>query len=283
MVSQKTKTMKISIQGIKGSFHDIVARNIYGEDIQLLERGDFKSIFEDVKNKKADVGIIAIENSIAGSLLENFDLLLKYEIPIIGEYYLRIKHNLLALPGQTIDSIKEIRSHPMALKQCMEFLGKIDAGLLETEDTAASAKEIHDKQLKNTAAIASDLAARLYKLNTLAEGIEDDKQNYTRFITIGDKKRLKGKPNKTSIVVELKHKSGSLSKFINVFADSNVNMTKIESRPIVGKPWEYMFYIDYELDSESNAGKMLMNKLHKHTDSLKILGSYRKFKIYSDF
>lgn len=268
---------KISIQGHRGSFHDMVARDIFGSNSQILKRSSFEQVFEDVKSGKANYGIVAIENSIAGSILENYDLLQQYNLPIIGEYYLRIKHNLMALRGQTISDIEEVCSHPMALKQCLPFLKKMEVKLVKSEDTASSAKEIQEKQLRGVAAIAGDLAVDLYGLEILKAGIETDKQNYTRFLVIC---QARGKPeeaDKTSIVVELKHAPGSLAKFINVFARSNVNLTKIESRPIIGRPWEYRFYIDYEQDAYSREGQLLIKDLRKNAVSLRLLGSYKKF------
>lgn len=268
---------KISIQGQRGSFHDIVARSVFGNNSQILERSNFEQVFEDVKSGKADYGIVAIENSVAGSILENYDLLQQYNLPIIGEYYLRIKHNLMALRGQTISDIKEVRSHPMALKQCHEFLKQLNVKLVESEDTASSAKEIQEKKLTEVAAIAGDLSARLYGLEVLAAGIETDKQNYTRFLVISKETNKLKSSDKTSIVVELKHAPGSLAKFINVFVLANVNLTKIESRPIVGRPWEYRFYIDYEQNAYSRGGQLLVEELRKNAVSLRLLGSYKKF------
>lgn len=268
---------KISIQGHRGSFHDMVARDIFGSNSQILEKSSFEEVFEDVKSGKSDYGVVAIENSIAGSILENYDLLERYDLPIIGEYYLRIKHNLLALPGQSTSDIQEVHSHPMALKQCYPFLKKIQVKLVESEDTAASAREIKEKKLTGVAAIAGDLAARLYGLEVLAAGIETDKQNYTRFLVISKTKKRIKEANKSSIVVEVEHKPGSLAKVINCFAENNVNLTKIESRPIIGQPWEYRFYIDFELDAYGKKGTQVLDKVRSNSTHLKVLGSYRTF------
>jgi len=263
--------LKVSIQGVAGSFHDIVARDIFGNEITLIEQNSFKLVFEDVKKQKVNFGIVAIENSIAGSIFSNYDLLEKYQIPIVGEYYLRIKHNLLSLPGQKISDIHEVWSHPMALLQCQHYLESINLKTIEKEDTAGSAKEIRNNKLFGIAAIASELAGELYKLKTLKAGIEDNKQNYTRFLILGQKPLLNPEIDKSSIVVELKHQPGSLAKLISIFAKEKINLTKIESRPIIGRPFEYKFYLDFQ----ENIDKKLLNKLSKHTVRIKTLGSYQ--------
>jgi len=265
----------ISIQGSKGSFHDIVAQNIFGKDKEILERDSFLKVFLDVDGDAADVGIVAVENSIAGSIFQTYDLLQKYDLKIRAEYYLRIEHNLLAFPGQNIE---DIWSHPMALMQCGDFLNDKNFKLVEKSDTAGSAKEISENKAKGVAAIASKLAASMYGLEILAENIETDKQNYTRFFVISKNEIFNENPEKTSISLELAHKEGSLADVVDIFRDNKMNMTKIESRPILGRPWEYRFYIDYQLNSNKKEGEEFLKILQKACVDLKVLGSYFTLK-----
>lgn len=267
---------KVSIQGMIGSFHYIVATNLYGKELELFERNTFDEVFEDVKNNSAEVGIIAIENSIAGSILKNYDLLRNYDHNIIGEHYLRIEHNLMALDDQNLEDITEVRSHPMAILQCQEFLKTLNVKVVEVPDTAGAAKEIKEKNLKGVAAIASKAAAEVYGMKIIKENIETDKQNYTRFLVISKENIKVENADKTSIAVELPDKSGSLFKFLQVFDSFDVSMTKIESRPIIGRPWDYRFYIDYEMDIYSDKGKVLLDFLKKNSVEIQVLGSYKK-------
>lgn len=267
--------MKVSIQGNKGSFHDIVARKLLGEDIELLERGSFKEVFDDVKGKRAEIAVTAIENSIAGTIVQNYDLLLKTKTKIVGEYYLRIEHQLMALEGQKLEDIKEVWSHPMAIAQCEDYLERLDVKVVEKEDTAGSAKEISEKKLKGIAAIAPKLSAEIYGLGILAPGIETNKQNYTRFWLIDGKNPTSEEPDKCSISVILKHEAGSLAKLINVFSKHKVNMTKIESRPILGQPFNYRFFIDFELNYDTLYSDLLQD-LNSEAKEIIILGKYKK-------
>lgn len=232
---------KVSILGHRGSFHDIVAREKF-PNAELIERGEFYEIFEDTKSGRADFGIIAIENSIGGSILENFDLLLKYDLKIVGEVYLRIIHNLIALPGVKIEDVKEVYSHPSALSQCLDFLQKHpQMKKIEASSTDSSVRMLKEKGLRNAAAIASSLAAEVYQMNILANGIETDKRNYTRFLIISREARYSEKANKTSLVMQTEHRPGSLYRCLKCFADGGLNLSKIESRPIIGKTWNYYF------------------------------------------
>lgn len=264
--------MKISIQGYKGSFHHIVAKYFFGENIDLNERNTFKEVFLDVVNNDVDFGIIAIENSIAGSIYENYDYFLKYNIFIIREIYLRIQQNLITLPETSIDDIKEIHSHIMAIRQCEDFLNKYPTWkIVETPDTALSVKYIHDTRSKYIGAIASSLSAELYGMKILQPSIETNKNNYTRFFVISNKDIFDIDADKSSIVCELEHKPGSLANLLNIFKEKNINLTKIESRPIVGDIWKYYFYIDLE----SNIIDIL-DELNQYCKMLKLIGVYKK-------
>ena len=274
--SDSMGSMIVSIQGIRGSFHDIAACRIYGADVFLLDRGSFREVFEDVDKGRANIGIVAVENTIAGPVPENYRLIKKYNFKVVKRYTLRIKHNLLALPNQKLSDIKEVRSHPMAIKQCMVFLDRLGAKLISTKDTAASAKEISEKKLTSVGAIASSLAAKLYRLDILAEGIEDNKENSTRFLAIGNTQFRKETPDKASIIAWLKHEPGALARLLAIFAEEGINLTKIESRPIVGKPWEYLFYIDYELSMDNAADEFLLDRLVRCAEKIQVLGFYQK-------
>lgn len=264
--------MKISIQGYQGSFHHIVAKYFFGDDILLNERNTFKEVFLDVVNNNVDFGIVAIENSIAGSIYENYDHFLKYNVFIIKEIYLRIQQNLITLPETNIDDIQEIHSHIMAIRQCEDFLNKYPQWkIVETADTALSVKYIHDTKSKNIGAIASTLSAELYGMKILQSSIETNKNNYTRFFVISNKDIFDIDADKSSIVCELEHRPGSLANLLNIFKEKNINLTKIESRPIVGDIWKYYFYIDVE----SNIIDIL-NELHQYCKMLKLIGVYKK-------
>lgn len=286
----------VSIQGYKGSFHDVVAGQLFSEKT-LLERSTFKEVFDDVKEGRAEFGVTAIENSIAGAILQNYDLLRDSGLQVVGEYYLRIVHNLMALPGVKIEDIKEVWSHPMALKQCQDFLLKYPhIKQVETDDTARSALQIKELSQKTSsaapqpqpavnsdsrtvAAIASSLAAETYGMEIIAAGIEDDPQNYTRFLILqkADKpvdQRLVNETaqSKFSIYVETAHRPGGLLPVLQTLRDAGANMTMLVSRPVVGKAWEYGFYIDFVVTTD--AVNSLLPELHKVCDKLLVLGQY---------
>lgn len=244
----KVERKKIAIQGGFGAFHEIAALHFFENDnVEILPRSTFDDIFKALDDS-ADYGIMAIENSIAGSILPNYNLLRESNKKIIGEIFLRIRHNLVALPGQTIEDLKEVYSHPMAILQCRSFFDNYKhIRLIESEDTALSAKNIADKGLKSVGAIASSLAAEKYNLEILAAGIESNQVNYTRFLVVNERgnnpELLTGK-KKSSIYFTLSHKIGSLSKILSVLSFYDMNLTKIQSLPVIGREWEYAFYVD---------------------------------------
>lgn len=252
----------------------MVAHQYFGSDIALLERDTFPEVFNDTLHGEADYGIIAIENSIAGSILENYDRLLQNEVYIIGESYLRIAHQLMTLPGTSLEDINEVWSHPMAIKQCYDFLHQHDWKVLEKDDTAGSAKEIKEHNLIHTAAIASTLAAELYGLDIIAKDIESHEQNYTRFLILSNNPNYSTNANKTSIVFETNHTPGSLAAVTNLFAEQQINLTKVESRPIVGDVWKYYFYLDFEAGIQEDKTQKVIEQLQEHVNWMKILGSY---------
>ena len=269
----------IGIQGIQGSFHHIVANEYYGSNIDIDEFLTFEMMSRHLAEGKSDASIMAIENSIAGSIIPNYALIDEYNLSIVGEYYLKISHNLLALENQSIDDIKEVHSHPMALLQCRDFFKKHPKiKLVEDTDTALSAKEIYISNVKGRAAIASELASNLYSLNVLAENIQTIKNNETRFVVL--KRSIinsKSVFNKASIKFELDHKRGSLATILNVLSDCKINLTKIQSMPKIETPWRYSFFVDITFEDIKDYLKaksiiMIMAK------EFKVLGEYNNSK-----
>jgi prephenate dehydratase len=281
-IMSKNETIKVAIQGIPGANHEIAARAYFKEkNVEVVPCHTFREVF-DVMQKTPDIlGIMAIENTLVGSLLPNYTMLRESGFIVHGEHKLRIKHHLMALPGQTIKDIQEVHSHPMALAQCEAFFkDHPHIKLIESEDTALSAKIIADKEIKGLGAIASSLASKLYKLNVIEQGIETNKHNYTRFLIIGkedqfDKTELlkDNKINKSSLVFSLPHEKGSLSKVLTILAFYNINLTKIQSLPVVGVEWEYLFYIDVMYDDYARYLQSL-DAIRPLCKKLRMLGDY---------
>jgi prephenate dehydratase len=286
MILKSEKPKRIAIQGGYGAFHEIAAFKYFEEtNIEIVPRNTFKDLFKALKDGNVDYGITAIENSIAGSILPNYSLLLESNMKIIGEIFLRIKQNLVALPGQKLEDIKEVYSHPMAILQCQGFFDDYpDIKLIDSIDTALSAKKIAEQKLMGIAAIASDLAAENYKLEILAESIETNKKNYTRFLILEDKNGggfNDQEVNKASITFALANKIGSLSKILSLFSYYDINLSKIQSMPIIGRDWEYQFYIDVEFDNYDMYCKSV-KAVEPFTTHLCILGEYYKGKVFID-
>jgi prephenate dehydratase len=272
--------VKVAIQGIAGSFHDIAAQCYFGkENIELVPCNTFKELFANLSDNASMVGIVAIENTIAGSLLPNYNLLRESRLTIIGEHKLRIKHNLVALPGQNIEAIKEVHTHYMALLQCEEFLEQYPhIQHIESEDTAAEGLRIPQEKALGQAAICSSYAAELFGLKILAKGIETNKHNFTRFLIVGnevmrDKLAGEKEKNKASLVFSLPHEEGSLSKVLTILSFYNINLTKIQSLPVMGHEWEYLFYIDVKFDDYVRFRQSL-DAILPLTKKLRILGEY---------
>lgn len=271
---------KVAIQGGLGAYHGIAAENFFaGEEVEIVPCITFKDIFTTIKKDPNIIGIMAIENTIAGSLLQNYELLKTNKLPIAGEYKQRVSHCLAALPGQTIHDLKEVISHPIALMQCVDFLETLPkVKVVEHEDTALAAKDIADKNLLGTAAICSTRAAEIYGLNILARGIETNKHNFTRFLIFGnrwivDEIQKDEVLNKSSIVFTLPHSEGSLSQVLSVLSFYHINLTKIQSLPIIGREWEYQFYVDVKYDSHERYQQAL-TAIRPLINELKILGDY---------
>jgi prephenate dehydratase len=269
--------MKISIQGEKGSFHEVAARQYFSfDDIEIVPCATFDLTLNTLIRGEADFAVMAIENARSGSILYNYTLIRESGMKILGEQNLRIIQNLMAMPGQSLSDIKEIRSHPIALSQCMAYLNNLHGvTLVESEDTAASARIISEKQEKGVAAIAPASAAQIYGLEILAAGIETYKQNYTRFLVVGNEEKGNTKGNKVSICFSTSHKPGSLATVLNILAELDINLSKIQSVPRLNGEWEYMFYLDLEL-GKNHKSDVIKRVLDKHTSNLEILGVYFK-------
>jgi prephenate dehydratase len=269
--------MKIAVQGEKGCFHEVAARQyFYRENIEIVPCSTFDLTLNSVTDGRADLAMMAIENARSGSILYNYSLIRESGLKILGEHNLRIRQNLMALPGQTIHEIKQIRSHPIALAQCMTFLNQYpEITLVESDDTAGSAKLISEHRLKKIAAIASADAAEFYGLEILAPGIETYKKNYTRFLVIGTENKGNKNGNKVSICFATGHKPGSLAAVLVKLAEMNINLSKIQSVPRLNGDWEYMFYLDLELPENRDLG-LIESVLEKYTSNLEFLGIYNK-------
>lgn len=269
--------MKISIQGEKGSFHEVAARHYFdNQAVDIVPCSTFDLTLMAVKEKEAEFAVMAIENARSGSILYNYSLIRESGMKIIGEINLRIRQNLMALPGQTIMAIREIRSHPIALSQCMSFLNHLRGVLLvESDDTAGSARQISESKLPGVAAIASAATAELYGLEILAPGIETYKKNYTRFLVLGEEKDANTDGNKVSICFSTGHKPGSLAAVLVRLAELDINLSKIQSVPRLNGEWEYLFYLDLELNPDHDI-PLIKNILENFTTNLEILGIYNK-------
>ena len=271
---------KVAIQGGLGAYHGIAAEKFFeGEEIEIIPCVTFRDIFKTIKKDPAVIGIMAIENTIAGSLLPNYELLKEHKFPIAGEYKLRISHCLAALPGQSIHDIKEVQSHPIALMQCTEFLDTMpNIKVVEHEDTALAARDIAKNKSMGMAAICSKRAAEIYGLTVLAEEIETSKRNFTRFLIFGnqwivDEVLELETINKASIVFTLPHNEGCLSKVLSVFSFYDINLTKIQSLPIIGREWEYQFYVDFKF-ADLDRYKQSLVAIKPLINELKNLGEY---------
>ena len=269
---------RVSIQGYEGSFHQVAAQQFFGKDVQVLPCGTFRDVIKIASNKKeSDGGVMAIENSIAGSILANYNLLQKSNLKIIGEIYLQIKQNLLVNPGVKLEDIREVHSHTMALQQCYDFLDKYKWKLVETEDTALSAKHVHQHKSKHIAAIASKLAAELFQLEVLAPAIQTMKNNYTRFLMLQrqDVAQPVTDANKASVNFKTDHSRGSLAKVLTKIAEGGINLSKLQSFPIPGSDFKYSFHADMEFDTIGQF-ENVVDQIRPLTEELKIYGVYRR-------
>ncbi len=276
--------MRIAIQGVLGAFHEIATRKYFEkEEIEIIQCNTFNDLFDSLKFNTSEIAMLAIENTVAGSIIQNYALLKQSGLKIMGEVYLRIEQNLVALPSQNIDDIKEVHSHPMAIQQCHEFLNPLrrkGVRLIDSEDTALSAKRIAEGNIEGEAAISSDLAAEMYGLKILARSIETNKKNYTRFLVISNETTYKlhtqnKEINKSSISFSLPNEEGSLSRVLSVLSFYKINLSKIQSLPVVGKEWEYMFYADLVF-SDYKKYRQSLDAILPLTQNLNIIGEYEK-------
>ena len=269
---------KVSIQGYEGSFHQEAARQFFGKEVEVIPCATFREVVKIAASKKeSDGGVMAIENSIAGSILPNYNLLQKSSLRVVGEIYLQIKQNLLVNPGVTLKDIREVHSHPMAIQQCLEYLDKFDWKLIETEDTALSAKHVQQHHSKHIAAIASKLAAELFSLHMIAPNIHTMKNNYTRFLIIQREEIAKKVENadKASVNFHTDHSRGSLARVLTQIAEGGINLSKLQSMPIPGSDWEYSFHADMEVEGLDQFQRVV-DGIRPITAELKILGTYKK-------
>lgn len=271
---------KIAIQGYEGSFHQVAAKNIFGKNVDILPCASFRELVKMAEDKsQSDGAVMAIENSTAGSILSNYNLLQKSKLKVTGEVYLSISQNLLVNPGVRLQDIKEIHSHPMAILQCLDYLEKYTWKMIETEDTALSAKHIHQHRSKHAAAIASKLAAELFSLDVLVPNINSLKNNITRFLVLKREKEtleIAG-ADKASFYFQTDHSKGSLAKVLTKIADAGINLSKLQSMPIPGSNFKYGFYADMEFDNRQQLNRVI-SSIQSLANSVKIFGIYKKGK-----
>lgn len=272
---------KVIIQGIAGSFHDIAVKKYFGDEVELVECPTFKKQFQMMKEDPSLLGMVAIENTVAGSILPNYNLIRESNLHVIGELKMFIAQNLVGLKGQKIEDIESVESHPMALRQSEEFISQYpNIKMVESVDTASSAKRIATERRPNVATVCGELAASIYDLEILASNIETNKRNFTRFLVLQneasiDKEVIINTADKSSLVFSLPHKEGSLSKVLSILSFYDVNLTKIQSLPVIGQEWQYMFYIDLVFDDYVRY-KQSIEAILPLTAELKILGEYKK-------
>lgn len=276
---KKKRKIRVAIQGLAASFHEVAALTYFTEPIEIVECLTFHALCEALDKGHADVAVMAIENSIAGSILPNYFLLQHYHFTITGELYLPIHMHLLALPGVQLKDITCIESHPMAIRQCSEFLHSLNGvEIRESDDTALSAKHVKEGKLKTTAAIANEFAARKYGLHLLEKRIETHKKNFTRFLFLTRKAQQTTAANKASLSFEVANEAGSLAEALMTFKTNNINLTKIQSIPVIGKPNEYSIHVDVEWKRRKNYDDA-MKQVLRQVKNLNVLGEYKKAKI----
>lgn len=280
--NSEPQLVRVSIQGYEGSFHQAAARHYFGKQVEVIPCATFRELVKIASApKESNGGVMAIENSIAGSILPNYNLLQKSNLKIVGEVYLQIKQHLLVNPGVTLEDIREVHSHHMAIQQCLEYLDKFNWKLVETEDTALSAKLVHQHKSKHIAAIASRLAAELFGLEIIAPNIHTMKNNYTRFLVLQPVKddTVIEDANKASVNFHTDHSKGSLARVLTKIAERGINLSKLQSFPIPGSDWQYSFHADMEFDSVAQFEKVI-DEIKPVTEGLKVYGVYKKGETY---
>jgi prephenate dehydratase len=280
---QDSEDIVIAFQGEHGAYSEAAAFNHFGPEITTLPCGTFEKVFTTVNDGECTYGLLPFENSLAGSIHRNYDLMLRYDLSITGEYHLRVNHCLIALPGVQITDLRRVHSHPQALAQCETSLTRLGVERVAESDTAGSARMIKEKNDKAAGALASQRASEVYNLQILAENMEDNPENYTRFLTLSKEQKsgagVEQGDYKTSVVFSLENKPGALFKALGVFAMREIDLTKIESRPLIGKPWEYLFYIDFAGHIDSSSCARALAHLEEIAPFIRVLGSYPRHKI----
>lgn len=269
--------MRVAFQGEPGAYSEQAAYGYFGQ-VETLPCESFEAVFAAVTSGETESGLIPIENSLAGSIHQNYDLLLRHDLHIVGEYFLRVRHCLIALPGVAKSEIRKVISHPQALGQCAAYLRELGVKTEPVYDTAGSVKMLKASGERTTAAIASKRAAEIYEMGVLEEGIEDNLENYTRFLAIAPQPVVSETEAKTSIVFTLRNQPGALFKAMSVFALRDIDLTKIESRPLAGTPWNYLFYIDFVGAIQDVTIQKALSHLDEYALMLRVLGSYPRFK-----
>ena len=270
--------MKIAYQGEKGAYSEAAIYHHYGKDVEAIGFETFEDVFEAVKNNKVDLGFLPFENTIAGTIVMNYDLLLKEDVFVIAEVFFKISHSLLSHKGNVLENIKIAYSHPHSLEQCRDFLKKHKIKAVPKYDTAGSAKIVKEQNKQEESAIASELCAEIYGLEVLEKNIETNKNNATKFFAFVTKDKVPKdiKKEKTSIAFKTKHYPGALINCLQRLAKNNINMTKLESRPLPENPWEYVFYVDLEGGIDNENVKLALSEMEASSTFVKVLGSYPK-------
>ncbi len=270
------KEMQVAFQGERGAYSEAAALEYFGSDIEPVPCPSFDEVFEKVESGAVDRGIVPVENSLGGSIHRNYDLFMRHQLHLIGEKIFRVRHCLIGLPGASISDITLVMSHPQALAQCEHTITRLGIQREVVYDTAGAVKMLKDSGQRDHAAIASRRAAEVYGMQILAEDVEDAEANYTRFVVLACEPIEPPSPAKTSIVFTLKNQPGALFKALSVFALRDLDLTKIESRPLAGTPWDYLFYLDFVGSATDEAARRALDHLSEYATTLRVLGSYSR-------
>ncbi len=268
--------MQVAFQGERGAYSEAAALEFFGAEIEPAPCPSFDEVFEKVESGEVERGIVPVENSLGGSIHRNYDLFMRHQLHLVGEKIHRVQHCLIGFPGAQLGDITLIMSHPQALAQCEHTISRLGIPREAAYDTAGAVKLLKDSGRREHAAIASRRAAEVYEMQILAEGIEDDEANYTRFVVLAREPIVPQHPAKTSIVFTLKNQPGALFKALSVFALRDLDLTKIESRPLAGTPWDYLFYLDFVGSITDDTARRALDHLSEYATTLRILGSYRR-------